>query len=291
MLHIIYNPTSGRNRGARVQEALKNQLESNGIQHTFWATQKKGDAQSFALQLTEQGETDIVSMGGDGTLHEVLNGIYDPSKVHLGIIPCGSGNDFASAIGIPKQPMDALKLILESSPKPTDYLECSGVRCINILGAGIDVDILRRSYRAKMLRGSLNYFVSLINALIHFENCDMDLEIRGQTTRHSGFIVCACNGRRFGGGIEICPDAIVDDGLIDVVLVNGLPRRKYISAVLALARRRLLEQPYTIHERVQSVRAAFPKPTTLQLDGELYDDLPFDVRVVHDKLRVYRSGV
>ncbi len=246
------------------------------------------DAVRIAKELTQQGEADIVVMGGDGTVNEVLNGLVDPSKVRLGLIPCGSGNDFAAAIGIPRTPEGSLELILNGEAKRTDYLVCSGVRGLNVIGAGIDVDILKRSYRAKVLRGSLNYLVSLIVSLIHFKNYSFTAELDGRESKHEGFIVCACNGRRIGGGIPICPDAVCDDGKLDIVVVDGIRKSMIPGALIKLLRSQILKQKYTIHTLAPELKARFDRPTTIQIDGELYDNLPFDVSVVHDQLRVYR---
>jgi len=288
MLHFIYNPTAGRGRCERARRALEPLLDGAGREHRFHPTSARGDARRIAGDLTAQGEHDIVAMGGDGTIHEVLNGCANPARLRLGIIPCGSGNDFAAAIGLPSKPEEALRLILDGAAKPTDYLDCAGVRCINVLGAGIDVEILRLSYRARFLKGSLNYYVSLLRALLRFHNIGMDIALNGRSSSHDGFLVCACNGRRIGGGIEICPDAVPDDGLMDVVLVNGLPRSRYPGALIRLKQRKILAQDYTLHERTDRLEARFGQPTTIQIDGELYDDLPFDVRVIKGGISIYR---
>ena len=208
--------------------------------------------------------------------------------MRLGVIPCGSGNDLAAVLGIPCTPEGALDVLLNASPRPTDYLDCSGVRGLNVIGAGIDVDILRRSYRAKVLRGSLNYFVSLVNALIHFRFYRFRAEFNGESADHDGLILCACNGRRIGGGIPICPAAVLDDGMLDVVMVENVRKRMIVTALFRLMRGKILEQRYTRHELAPRIRASFAEPTTVQVDGELYDGLPFDVRVIPGRLKVYR---
>ena len=288
MYNFIYNPIAGKGKAQRFRAEIEPSLKSKGVCFRFWETEKKRDAVRIARELTEKSETEIVVMGGDGTIHEVLNGLADPSRVHLGLIPCGSGNDFTAAIGIPSTPLGALNTILNGTAKPTDYLVCSGIRCLNVLGAGIDVDILKRSYRAKFLRGSLNYLVSLFASLIHFKNYSFHAELDGKTSAHEGFIVCACNGKRIGGGIPICPASVCDDGLLDIVIVDGIQKRMIPGALIKLLRGKILDQKYTIHALAPELKAKFDVPTTIQIDGELYDDLPFDVHVVHNQLRVYR---
>lgn len=288
MLNFIYNPVAGKGRAQRFRSAIEAKLKASGVAYCFWETSEHGDATRIARELTGRGECDIVAMGGDGTVHEVLNGLADPARVNLGLIPCGSGNDFAAAIGIPQTPEGALDVLLTAKPRPTDFLECAGVRGLNVIGAGIDVEILKRSYRAKFLKGSLNYFASLIMALIHFQFYRFRAEFNGERKEHRGLIVCACNGRRIGGGIGICPDAVVDDGLLDVVMVEDVTKAMIPGALVRLVQGRILRQRYTRHERAGRLKALFDSPATVQIDGELYDGLPFDVQVVTGQLRIYR---
>lgn len=288
MLNFIYNPTAGKGKAQRFREAIEAKLKAQGVAYSFWETKCAGDAKRIALELTQRGETDIVAMGGDGTVNEVLNGLNDPGQVNLGLVPCGTGNDFAAAIGIPFTPEGALELLLGAQPRYTDYMECSGVRGLNVIGAGIDVDVLKRCYRAKHLKGKLNYYVSLLITLLKFEFYHFTVKLNGKSDNHVGLIVCACNGRRFGGGISICPEAVFDDGLLDVVMVVNVKRPMIPGALVRLMMGKLLKWDHTIYERTPRLEAVFTPAAPIQIDGELYEDLPFDVRVVHKKLKMYR---
>lgn len=288
MLNFIYNPTAGKGKAQRFREAIEATLKAKGVAYTFWETCAPRDAARIAKELTRQGEQDIIAMGGDGTINEVLNGLEDPSRVNLGLIPCGSGNDFAAAIGLPNTPEDSLDIILNEPPKYTDYMDCSGVRGLNIIGAGIDVEVLKRCYKAKLLKGSLNYFVSMLISVLRFQFYHFNAKLNEKSAEHTGLIVCACNGRRFGGGISICPDAVFDDGLLDVVMVEDVTRIMIPGALVRLVTGKLLKWKHTFHERTPRLEVQFMPAATIQIDGELYDDLPFDVKVVHNSLKMYR---
>ena len=163
MYHFIYNPIAGNGKAAQAHRIIESRLTGEHIPHRFHETRGPGDAVRLTRELTGDGrECDVVAMGGDGTLNEVLNGLRDPAEARLGIVPCGSGNDFAAAAGIPADPARALGIIRSGEAKPTDYLECAGVRGINAIGTGIDVDILRRYARMKVLKGSAAYLASLL---------------------------------------------------------------------------------------------------------------------------------
>lgn len=290
MYHFIYNPIAGKGRSAHFRQTLEARLKQLDVAHVFHETKRRREAIDIARALTEgkAADMDIVAMGGDGTLNEVLNGIADPARVKLGIVPCGSGNDFAAVAGIPQTPEGALDVLLTGEARPTDYLECGEVRGINAIGTGIDVDILRRYNRMKLLKGSAAYLTSLIVTLLRFK-LKRFTEYVGETPReHRAFIACAGNGQRFGGGIPICPEAKIDDGLIDIVIVDDISRLGIPGAFAKLMKRKILTLPTTTFRRDARLRITADGPMPIQIDGEIYDDLPFDVRVVPGILRVYR---
>ena len=291
MLHFIYNPIAGKGRSARFRQSLEILMDKKGIPHCFYETHGCGDAVDIARSLTENAhddDLDIVAMGGDGTLNEVLNGIVDPTRVRLGVIPCGSGNDFAAVAGIPDSPEGALDVLLRGEAKYTDYLECGGVRGINVIGTGIDVDILRRYARMKVLKGSVAYLAALVLTLLSFRAYRFREVGEAGIRDHSALIACAGNGQRIGGGIPVCPKAVIDDGRMDIVIVDDIPRRRIPGAFIQLFKRRILELPTTSFSRDTRLRIESDAPMPIQIDGEIYDNLPFDVRVVSGMLRIYR---
>ena len=287
MLHIIYNPIAGHGRAARFREAVAKALDAGGLEYRFHETAASTDAGAIARRLTAAGETDIAAMGGDGTLHEVLNGLLDPSQVRLGLIPCGGGNDFAAVAGIPVNPEGAAALLIRGEAKPTDYMVCSGVRGINLIGAGFDVDILN-IYNRQRLKGSAGYALALLRALIGFHFYAFEEEVDGRRIPRNALIACAGNGRRCGGGITLCPEASIDDGLLDILIVDGLRKRQIPGALVKLVQKRLNDLPFTCARRDAMLRVISDPPMPIQIDGEIYESLPFDVRIVHGELRMFR---
>ena len=289
MLHIIYNPRAGHGKSVRFRDAVVPRLQALQIPYQLHETKQKYHAAEITRELTADGaEHTIVAMGGDGTVHEILNGMQDPSKICFGILPAGSGNDFASVAGIPKDPIAALDLILYSEPKFTDYMDCSGVRGMNAIGTGFDVDVLRRCYHFKRLHGKLKYLAATLLTLTDFEFYRFRLEHNGIEEEHEGFLVCAGNGKGIGGGLRVCPDAVLDDGLLDFVFVDKIAPWQYPYALLHLLTGRLLRLPYVHLQRKDHVSAQFLPPAPVEIDGEIYEDLPFDIRIVHNALRMFR---
>lgn len=291
MLHIIYNPTAGKGKSERFRAIIEKRLTDLKIDHSFHKTQHRRDATEIVRSLTRRNDeefVDIVAMGGDGTLNEVLNGIEDPSKVRLGLIPCGSGNDFAAMAGIPSTPDGALDVLLKCKAKFTDFMECSGKRGINAIGTGIDVDILKRHSAAKILKGSASYLASLIITVITYKSKHFHEIIDGKSVPHCALIACAANGQRIGGGIHVCPEASIDDGQLDVLIVDNLKKYQLPKALTMLLRKKILQHPHAVFHRTDRLIIESNPLMPIQIDGEIYEDLPFDVRVVHNQLRMYR---
>ncbi len=287
MYHLILNPTAGKKRALKNLSVVEKIFKERGVDYEVHQTTAVHDATDVAHRLTLAGEEEIIVLGGDGTLHEVLSGLVDPTKCRLGLIPSGTGNDFAGRVGIPLQPEKAVGIILDGEAKATDYLEVGGIRCMNVAGVGMDVDVLERCKKGK-LKGKIKYLLSLIKSLFAFKGIPITIESEGASEKHSALIGAACNGTQFGGGITICPTAEVDDGKIDVVVVDCIGGKiKIIKAFVQLMKGRILEYPLTTHFRCERVRITPDTPVTAQLDGELYKGLDFDVKICQG-LQFYR---
>ena len=225
MLNIILNPNSGEGKKRKLQRAALERFRARGQALRVFETEKAGQATHLAHDLTQEGEGDVIVVGGDGTLHEVVNGFTNFDKCALGLIPTGTGNDFAAAAGIPLDPVKAADLIVDSQPQYTEYMQMpQGVRGINAVGTGIDVEILQRCRFSKILRGRFQYLISLIISLIKFKNYKMRTLVNGKEGNYNALIACVGNGYRIGGGIRMCPAAKLGDGLLDFVLIKAMPR-------------------------------------------------------------------
>ena len=287
MLHIIYNPTAGKKLAAKNVGEVEKIFQEKGVEYEVHATCEAHDGERIARDLTERGETEIVVLGGDGTLHEVLNGLVDPSVCKLGLIPSGTGNDFAACIGLPLDVTKATDIVLNGTLKDTDYIEVADRRCMNVGGIGMDVDVLERCNRGK-LKGKIKYLMSLLQSLFAFKGLPILIESEGREEKHDALIAAVCNGTQFGGGIVICPTAVADDQLIDVVIVDCIGGKwKIVKAFIELMKGRVLQYPLTTHFRCERVRFTTDTPCTAQLDGELYPALTFDVKLCKG-LKFYR---
>ncbi|MBQ8446934.1 MAG: diacylglycerol kinase family lipid kinase [Clostridia bacterium] len=280
MQHIIVNPVSGKKRGVKNLRIVEALLKEAQIEYEVHTTTVVGEAEKIVRELTERGENDIIVLGGDGTLHEVLNGISNPAQCRLALIPSGTGNDFAEKLGIPLKAAEAVKLFLKKDPKEIDYLQVGNRRCMNVAGLGMDVEVLERCQRGKM-RGKLKYFISLLKTFFVFKGYAIVVRKEdGTEEKHDALLAAVCNGSQFGGGIPVCPPAEVNDGLMNVMIVDHIKGKwKLVKALLTLMKGKLPQYERTTHFLCESVRFEPLVPCTVQLDGELYPNLPFDVKI------------
>lgn len=284
MIDFILNPIAGKRKARKACAVIEKKMKELGIPFRLHETVSHGDGTIIAQKLTESGADTIIVVGGDGTLHEVLNGIKTPENLRFGIIPAGTGNDFAATLGIPSNPLKALEVILENNVQYVDYFTCSGVRGFNIIGGGIDVDILYH-YEKKKKKNKFQYFTSLLHCLFGFVPHDVTVIKNGQKYEKKAFIACACNGRRFGGGIKICPKAKPQDGLLDVIVVSSIPKWKIPYALIKLVAGKIDTVKECEHYRAEEFIADYKKP--VQIDGEIYENLPYNVKIIKNQLKMF----
>ena len=286
MYQIILNPVSGKNRALKNVRVVEEILRERKIKYSLHHSCDVHDAERLARELTEKGETELIVLGGDGTLNEVLNGLADPSVCSIGLIPSGTGNDFAERMGIPLDPEKALMRILDGEAKPVDYLEVSGTRCMNVAGLGIDVDVLERCKKGRM-KGKLKYLISLVKSLFAFKGYRVKI-VNGDREETREVMICAaCNGAFFGGGIKICPIADPTDGKMDVVIVDYIHGKwKLVKALIQLLKGKIIEYPLTTYFRCDEVQFIPEDNCSIQLDGEVYHNHAFSAKI-YQGLKMY----
>lgn len=292
MYHIIVNSARVKKDDNTIK-TVKSVLDRAGKQYEFYFTQYAGHATELAERLTESGEkTRIIAMGGDGTLHEVLNGIKYPDKCKLGVIPAGSGNDFAAAMGIPEDDIKyAAQIIAFRAPTAIDYIQLStGTRSINALGCGLDVEILKRAYSTGK-RGKLRYITGFFKSVFSYRPHTFEVQTDGgKTRRFNGLLACLGNGRQIGGGIKLFPRSRVDDGFMDFLIVDYISPVKSFLAFAKIFFGKLDSVKETTKLRCKSATFLSDEDMTIQAEGELYEvkrGQRISAELVSGKLKFY----
>ncbi len=290
MLDLIVNPTAGGKHGEKILKALEQvqaRLKERRVEYKVHHAEFNGQTTQLTKTLITEGATDIVIMGGDGTLHAAINGFHDFERVNMGIIPCGTGNDFAFALNIPKDPVKAIDLIIDGKPQYTDFMQMPTVRGLNVIGMGIDVEVLKR-YENLKNKTKWGYTKCLLKTLFKFKAFDFSAEMNGKQDEHNSFIAAVANGCVFGGGIPVCPVADPGDGKLDFVAVKGMNKISLIGAFIKLKAGKILKLKQSEHIQTESVKVTTKLPYTVNVDGELYDNIPFEIKIVSNKLKIYR---
>lgn len=288
MFHIIVNEKYLNNKKSlkKFNEVL-GVFDKAGREYVIRKTDHSGHARELAKEITEGHGNSVIVAGGDGTLHDVLNGFVNFEDNALGIIPLGTGNDFAEGAGIPLNAKKAAELIVSATPSPVDFIELSsGLRSLNSVGMGIDVDVLKRAYGGKSKKKS-KYLHSLIVCLIKFRSYKFTVKYNGKESEHYGLIGAIGNGRQFGGGIKMFPEAKIDDGYLDLFVIDYFSKIKIIGAFIKLMRGKVNKIKQATAVRCKAVQFIPHDTYTIQADGELYDNVPLEARVSDSKLNLY----
>lgn len=289
MHYILVNETHLNRKGHRKLELVKKILTRAGLEFTVLKTRKEGDAKEYTRKITSDGERNvIVAMGGDGTLHDVINGFADFDKCSLGLIPFVTGNDFAASAKIPKNVKKAAALIVNDSPRKMDFIELSsGLRSINSVGMGIDVDLLKHVYEHNK-KGKGKYLRALIHSLKHFESCKFTVRYDGKEERHFGLIAAIGNAKYCGGGIKLFPEAEIDDGYLDLLIVDYISRPKILGAFIKLVLGKVHKVKKVTFVKTKAAEFLCESENyTIQAEGELYDNIPVNAHIVSGQLKFY----
>lgn len=280
-MEIIANPKSGKNNGSIALKKVQAYLNNRNIPHTIHITNKSGHAKELAKELSAKGAKKIVALGGDGTFHEVLNGI-DFSKSSIGFIPAGRGNDFAKASKISMNTEEALEAIIKGTPATYDYIQIGDLRCLNVAGTGLDVEVLKYTENKN---NKITYIGSLLKCLLNYKPYTIQVELDGLIQTYKCVMAGLCNGNQFGGGIKLCPPATHDDGKLNLIIIEKPPRIPTVFLMPCFVKGKHMHKPFVKHFLCDQVKITTPAP--IQLDGEIYFNHAFDAHIVTGGVKTF----
>lgn len=289
MYHIIVNPTGGKGKGLRALDKVCKILREHDAEFCVHHTARKGHATEIARELSREADCKLLVMGGDGSFNEVLCGIENFENVTLGLIPCGTGNDFVRASGHPSDIKKAMDVILRGETAYIDYIQLTNGRSLNVLGAGMDVDVLLK-YESMKHKRKLNYYLSLFYTLTHVKFHHMRVTIDdGEPMERSVFMIGIGNGQCIGGGMPVCPGAVIDDSKLNVVIINEIPKRKILNAVFKFLKGTHIKLACTEVLEGKNVKIEILDDSRFEADGEILPQTPvLDAQVVSNTLKVFR---
>jgi diacylglycerol kinase (ATP) len=264
---FIVNPAAARGKSAKVAKKLKHLCQSNAIDYDIVYTSKRGEATELAREATVQFEC-IVAVGGDGTINEVVNGLVG-SNVKFGIIPIGSGNDFAKAIHIPLKLNSAFNSLMALNTRPVDVGKAGNMYFQNGLGIGFDAWVVQESFKVKRLRGNAIYLYSVFKTIYGYQAPEMEIRYDDVNRQEKIFMISVGNGTSMGGGFKLTPFALLDDGLLDLTIIKDLTKWEIYQNLASVYVGKHTRMPQVTTGRTKTLKIDCDQGFAAHVDGEL----------------------
>jgi YegS/Rv2252/BmrU family lipid kinase len=275
---IILNPMADMSNAWTVANDLRPIIAEYG--NADWSgTVYPTHATELAKQAGEQGYDMVIAMGGDGTVHEVVNGLMQiPEKTRpiMGVVPVGSGNDFAHSIGVPMQSDHALAHALKGEPSTVDIglmTDENGRQEYfdNTVGVGFDAVVTIRSHKLPIVRGFLMYLTAVIQTIIlNHEPAKMKMEADGESWEQTNLMVAVCNGPREGGGFMVAPDAKNSDGILNYMMISKCSRTMMFRLIPEVMNGTHGRFDLVKMGTCQRFSLTSERPVYIHADGEIY---------------------
>lgn len=301
---VIVNPAAGNARGHSTWRAVADAMHAAGIAFEEVSTSAARAGQVIAAAAVHEGHRRLLVAGGDGSVHDVVNGIFeaieagaDAAPVSLGVIPLGTGNDWARSLNMPRTPGEIVALVRNDRCVAHDVgrIDFGTRHCwfINVAGAGLDGHVIERLPRR--IRSRLAYLAGAMRALRDYRAPLFEIDARplghggatpDATLRGRFLLTFVANGRYCGHRMDIAPDAIRDDGLFEIVAIDAVGLGTVFRKLVKLYRGTLLADPIVHHARGASVRITCSPAVPVEADGQFVGVTPAEFTVLPGALRV-----
>ncbi|HZU18398.1 MAG TPA: diacylglycerol kinase family protein [Candidatus Dormibacteraeota bacterium] len=309
-LLVVVNPAAAAGRTGRAWPRIASRLRAAGLEFDVAMTSCPGEATRLAREAVRAGRPIVAAAGGDGTVHEVVNGFFEgdeplPTRTRLGVVPAGTGGDFRRTLEVPLEPEAAAAVLRAGRSRRIDVgrLRCAapegGVvlrHFVNVADAGIGGEVVARVNRAgreggllrRLPSGELTFLLASLLTLLAWRNRPMRVVADGEARELIAQQVVVANGRYFGGGMKVAPLARPDDGLLDVVIAGDLSWWDNLRGLGRVRRGTHLDVPgpKILFTRARRVEVDSPEPVRVDADGEQPGSLPAVFEVVPGALEV-----
>jgi len=290
-VQLIVNPCAGRGAGARLAPQIVAELRRDGVDAEMRLTKGPRHAVGLVADAIRAGATEVVVAGGDGTIFEAVNGVMraGPERVTLGIVPVGTGNDFVKMLALTDWQV-ACARIGAGATRQVDVGRCGDHHFANGVGIGFDAQVAQRANGIRWLSGIPVYAVALLQVLaLDYRRPLLRIVHDGGTLEQRITLVAIANGRCYGGAFQVAPNAALDDGLLELVVAEGLSRLRVLGLVPRVLRGTHLDHPAVTALRSRRVRIESDEPMVVHADGEILDTAAtvVDVELRAGALRVF----
>ncbi len=296
---VIVNPVAGAGRTGREWPRIMDMFRGNGLHFDYDITEAPGHAIELARESARNGYDMVVSVGGDGTINEIVNGLYTSGNIRdttLGIVSTGTGSDYIRTVGIPRRSEDACRCLLRLKKRVVDLGIVAYTKdgrqeerlFVNFAGFGFDAEIVRRTTQQfKSLGAVPSYLLGIFATLMFYRNHDISIEMDGESLDMRVCTVVMNNGRYGGGSMFTAPHAELADGLLDVMIVGDLSKPDLLWSIPRIYKGTHLTHPKVTMKRAKEVEVeSLSGKMQLQADGELLGEIPARFRVLPSMLNI-----
>lgn len=284
-ISLIVNPSAGGGRAGRLLGSVESALAAQHLPHHVERTTSLEHARELALAAATAGEV-AVAFGGDGLIGAVAAALKNSDGV-VGVLPGGRGNDLARVLGIPLEPVAACQVLATGVIRSIDLGEVDGRTFVGIASCGFDSEANRIANQARFVRGNLVYTYGALRALAGWHPATFTLRLDGDRLQTVvGYTVAAANSKAYGGGMLLAPDASLDDGQFDVVMIGDVPKLEVLRVLPRVFKGRHVDHPAVTVLRARELEIEADRPFTLYADGDPISELPVTVRALPAAARV-----
>lgn len=293
----ILNPAAGGGRPLKIWPQVGGRLREAGWEVVEATAAHRGHERELAAAAAQQAFDLVVAVGGDGTVHWAANGLLHSagSRTALGIVPAGTGSDFAAALGIPADPQAAVSVLLRAARRRVDVGEVLGRYFVTIATVGFGGEVAHQvniwSERLppgvkNRLPGPIIYLAGILKMLVVYNPVEMEVDLDGNTQRRRLFMLGVGNTFRAAGGMRLCPGAAPHDGLFEVIPIGDVTKLEVLRLLPLTFSGRHIEHAKVDVETARTVTVASLAPLTVQADGEVIGQVPATFTVVPGALEV-----
>ena len=282
-IKLIINPNSSRGRVKNKIKHIEEYIKILDSDYSIDFTQRPKHAIELARKAANEKNEIVIAVGGDGTVHEVINGIYGTNS-SLGIIPIGAGNDISVCLGIPQKDIKkAIEIIKIGKTKKIDLGKINGEYFVGVAGTGFDtmvVDFTFKNRNLLKLLGSLFYIYGVYNVLIKFKPIFFKLITKDNIIEKKAMTIAVGNSWMYGGGMKVVPDAKLDDGLFDVCIVEEISKLEFLKVFPRVFSGTHITHPAVKIFRTNFLRIESNRKISVQADGEIIKSLPVNFEII-----------
>ncbi len=283
---FVVNPVAGKGKARLLKKTIENYEKNLAVEYEIAQTEYPGHGEMLSKEACKRGFDNVISVGGDGSLLEVVNGVAG-KDVSVGIIPCGTGNDFSRTLGLPGKIEEQLKVIHGGKKKRVDLGKANGRYFINVFSFGIDALIARETQKIKKyIPRRFAYVAATIKMLMTYHGVQVRMERDESVFEGEVMLAAFGNGQYYGGGMKITPQAAVDSGDFQVCIVKTLSRTRFLRLFPKVFSGKHIECIEVETSRAKRIKIESKDWILLNADGEIVGECPVEVCIFPGLIKI-----